>query len=132
MYEFDAAFKVLPKAGVGFAVLTVRALSDAVGEDGFEAVVVGATYIGVMVDDEARELLAHCLPHNAGLAMVNMKPFIVRDGGYMRGEALRAVVQRAAREGEIVGVPGIGRADGLGESEEAAVHPVSAEVGEGG
>ncbi len=130
--EFDASFEVLSEAGMRFAVLAFWSMAEAVGEDGLEAVVVGAADVGVMVDDEAGEMLTYCLAHDAGFAMVNAEAFVVHDGGYIRGEAICVEVPCAAGEGEIVGVSGVCCADGLSETEEAAVHMVGTEVSEGG
>ena len=79
---------MLLEARVELAVLCFGAEPDAVGEDGFELVVVSAPDIRAIVDDESGEVLADALAHDAGLAMVDMKAFILEDGGDVGGEAL--------------------------------------------
>ncbi len=123
---------MLAETGVRFAILAFRAVTDAVGQDGLELVVVGAADVGMVIDDESGEVLPNRLTHEAGLAVVDAKAFIVRDGGYVGREAWRMVVERATGEGKIVGVSGVGCADGLRKAPEAAVEPVRTEVGECG
>ena len=113
-------------------VLALGAEANAVGEDGFEAVIVHATDIGVAVDDETCEMLADSLTHDAGFAMMDAEAFVVGDGCYMCGEAFGMSIDSSSGEGEIVGVSRVDCSDRLREAGEAAVHAESTEVGERG
>jgi hypothetical protein len=62
-----AAGEVGPEVGVPLAVLAVRAVADAVGEGGLEAVVVLAAHVGADVEDHPRHLLANALAQEARL-----------------------------------------------------------------
>ena len=94
------------------AVLTRRAEAPAVGENGLEFVEIGAAHVETLVYDEAREMLADAMPHNARFAVVDMEAFFQQNRGGAMAESLGAT-----REGAIAGkgkIIGVARVDGSG------------------
>src|SRR5271168_691535 len=72
-YEADSPRQVGLEGRVAFPVLAFRAVLNAVVENGFETVEVGAGDVDALIGDQASEVLAHALAHDAGFAMVNGK-----------------------------------------------------------
>lgn len=113
----DATGEMRAKGGVGFAVLRVGSETNAVDEDRFQAVVVGADDIGVAVDDDACEKLADALAHDARLAVMRGETLFLKNRGNTSCEARDAAFEfLVAGKSKVVGVAGVGGACRSGES----------------
>ncbi len=101
--EGDASFQVGAEVGVSVPVLRFAAVADTVGKDGFQEIEVAALQAGSLVDDDAGEVLAHRLAHDAGLVVIDGEAFFQYDAGRVRAEAVdHAVKGFLAREGEVI------------------------------
>lgn len=107
-YESDTALEVCAKIGMGFAVLAFWSVVNTVIQGSLETVKVCADNIEVLVGNETGEVLAHSLPHDAGLAMVDIEALLEENGRYLRCETLDARRKLCASgKRQIVGVPGV-------------------------
>ncbi len=130
--EGDAPFEVSAEVGMVAAVLAVGAVAEAVGEDSFEFVVGVAGDVGLLVDDQAGEVLANALAHDAGFAMVDGEAFLGGEGGGLGSKAMDTAGEGGiAGEGEVITVAGVDGTGGMGKSGEAAIEAIGAEIGEG-
>jgi hypothetical protein len=91
--------------GMTITILTLGTQPNAVGKCGFEAIEVGSHNVHVLVGDNADEMLADALPHNARFAVVHHEALFDQNGGNMCREPFYAPFQCfTARKCEIVGV----------------------------
>jgi len=88
LYKGNTALEVCPKLGMSSAVLSFRAVSYTVAESSFQAIEVRPHDVGMMVGDEASQMLANTLPHHPGLSEVNVESLFDQDCRNMRGEAV--------------------------------------------
>lgn len=121
------------EVGESVAILAGGAVARAVGEDGLEAVVIGARNIQAAIGHHAGEMLAHALSHDAGLTVVHSEALLVQDGSDVEGEARDAAVEvPVAGESQIVGITRVVRAGAFGEAGKAAIGAIEASAGEVG
>jgi len=67
-YEAQSAGKVSLESWVPLPVLAFWAALNAVVENGFEAVEVGADDVDTLIGDQSSQVLTHALTHDAGFA----------------------------------------------------------------
>ncbi len=105
----DAPRQMSAEVRMAVAILSVRAVADAVGEDGFETIVYGTPHVGSGIQHHTGHLLSYALPHEVRFARVDLKPFFESDSADVNMEATNAALQRfAAREDEIIGIARVG------------------------
>jgi hypothetical protein len=63
-----------------FAILAARLLPHTIGKRGLQPIELGPHNIQPPVGDQASQMLAHALPHDAGLAEIDPKTFFEQDG----------------------------------------------------
>ena len=68
-------------------VLACRTKPNTVGKDRFEPVKVGSPDIHVLVDHNSSQVLAHALPHDTSLAMMNFESLSIGNGRNVGGKA---------------------------------------------
>ena len=108
-------------------------MADAVGQDGFQGVECVSGQVGVLVDDDACEVLPGMLRHDAGFAVLDGEAFFQCDSGYVYAEAFSDTRQPlATRKGKVVCIAGVVGSERCGEGGKADVEPVSAQVCKGG
>ena len=84
---------------------------------------------GLLVDDDAADALAARARRHPALGLVDVKALVAGDVGDRGGDGVRrAPQQRPAREHEVVGIAGVGRAEARGERGQAAVEAERAQV----
>ena len=121
--------QVRPKVGVAFAVLPIKPMPAAVGQRGLEAVIDSAVNVEVIIDDESAQPLADTAAHDARLAMMNLESLVVHDlphEGLKPFEALRKA--RVTREGQVIGVAGLGGANRFCGRRQAAIQPERGQI----
>ena len=97
------------------AVLALRAVAHTIGEDRLQPVIIGAHHIHPPIDDQARQVLAHALAHDAGLAVMRAEALFVEDGGHVRGEPFHAPLEVLAAGESEVSRPGESHPEPLSE-----------------
>jgi hypothetical protein len=91
--HFDECYSTLEmstKLGMRFAVLGGGAGSNAIGEDGLQAVVVGSHDVQLPISNESREMLADALAHDSCFSVMDGESFFHQDDCRMSGESLHA------------------------------------------
>ncbi|MPN49605.1 hypothetical protein SDC9_197227 [bioreactor metagenome] len=127
----EAALQVGAEIRVLIAVLLPWAVAAAVGEDGFQPVVLGARQVGMAVDEQTGQHLRLAGRAQAGLAPVGGKALLNDDfldqkldaagaGGVRPGQGKSQVIDVAA-------VSGVAFAGQAGQSQ---VQPIGAEIGQ--
>jgi hypothetical protein len=97
-----------------FAILTIRALANAVGEGCLQDVEILSGYIPFLIDHWTCQMLPHALPHDSGLSVIHAETLFEQDGGSQGRESVRDRFEFfAAGKCKIVGVAGVFGADGL-------------------
>ena len=76
-----------PKIRKCIPVLRVGTKPDAIVQNRFEAFILVAANVRMVVQDDAGQLLAKGLPHKARLAGVDLKPFFQCDHAHLNLEA---------------------------------------------
>jgi hypothetical protein len=131
--EGDAALQMSAVCGMALAVLAVRPKARAVGEHRLEAIEVVPGDVGVAIDDQAGELLADALPHDASLTVLNFEALFEQYRGDALGEAIGLARESiVAGEGKIVGVAGVCGAGRLRQALQAAIGAIGAKVSQRG
>jgi hypothetical protein len=69
------------ECGVRFAILALRSVPSPVGENCPQAVEVCARYVEMFIDNDTRKILAHALPHYAGLGVIDSESLFLENGG---------------------------------------------------
>jgi hypothetical protein len=64
---------------VPLTVLPVRAISEAVGQNGLEPIEIIAPNVRTLIENNAGHLLTHALTHEMRLACVDFEPLLQRD-----------------------------------------------------
>ena len=122
----DASCQMSAEIVVPLPILAVRAVADAVGEDGLEAIVFHTPHVGPDIQHHAGHLLANALPHEVRFACVHFKPLFERDAANMDVKAADAAFQCfAAGENEVVGIVRIRGIQRAGQPREPAIEPIS-------
>jgi hypothetical protein len=75
------------------AVLALRTVADAVGENRLEPIEVRAHDVDVLISHDSRKILPGILTHDAGLAMIRLKAFLKQDDGDVDRKSLYASVE---------------------------------------
>src|SRR5262249_24988457 len=88
LHESHASSEGRPKMRMRFKILTLGAQANAIGQCGFQAIVIGSPDIHMVVGDQSGQVLPASLPHDARLAMVDLETFFHKDGRDMNREAL--------------------------------------------
>jgi hypothetical protein len=91
--ECYAALEMSTKFGMRIAVLSRRAGSNAIGEDRFEAVVVGSHHVQLPISDESRKMLTDALAHDSCFSVMDGKSFFHQDNRRVSGESLHAPLE---------------------------------------
>ena len=116
-YEAQSAGKVSLESWVPLRVLAFWAALNAVVENGFEAVEVGADDVDALIGDQSSQVLTHALTHDAGFAMVNGKALFEKNGRGLGCEVLDLRGESCITgKGEVVGVASVVRVGRFSEA----------------
>ena len=127
----SSPFQVRAEVRVGLAILTCRAVADAVRKGRLQLIEVPPLNVQAPICHHTRQMLSHTLAHDARLAMMDRQTFFMQDRGGMRGESLDAAVEIvAAGERQIVGVARVLCAGAFRETAQPAIGTIQAHVGE--
>src|SRR5436190_18080825 len=108
--------------GVTFAVLGLWAVLRTIVQDRPEFVVAVSADIRMSVEDDAGNLLAHALAHEARLPRLDAEPLLLGDAADRHLKTPGAPLQNlVSGEGQVVGIARIAGADGPGQADEPAV-----------
>ena len=106
------------EVGASRSILTRRAVPQAIRQRGFQAIVIRPADVGDLVYDNARQMLANALPHDPRFAMVYEEAFLQSGRAHVQLKPLDDALEVAiARERQVVCVPRVICAGGLGQSE---------------
>ena len=90
---------------VRFTILTIRSVPDAICKNRLQAVKIIAHNIEFFVDNNSRQILAHPLPHEACLAVMNVEPLFQKNGSSLRCKALNTALESfVSRERQVVSI----------------------------
>jgi hypothetical protein len=89
----DATVEVFAKHRMPFPILGFRTMTNAVGEDRFKTVEIGAHHVRVSVYAETGKMLADTLMHDPRLAVMNGEAFLHYDGSGVSGKAVDAALE---------------------------------------
>jgi len=129
--EANPPLKVRPEAGMSLAVLAQGSIANAVVERRFQPIEVRAHYIDALIGDQAGQILAHALAHDAGLAVLDGESLFKKNRGGVRGKSFHALLKALVPgEREIVGIAGICGASRLRETAQPAIDAIRANIGE--
>ena len=104
----DAAQEMGAEVRVPGAVLVGRPVAGTVVEDGLQLVVLGASDVGMLVQDHAGGLLANALAHHARLVVLDGEALFQRNRRDVQGEPLgRSGEGFIARKDQVVGIAGV-------------------------
>lgn len=128
----DAAFQVGAEMGMVVAVLVLWAMSNAIGEDGFEPVVLGPPHVWSGVEHNASHLLANALSHEMGLACIHLEAFFQGDAADLDLKATDAALQIfAAGENQVIRVACVGGTEHSRQAGQPAIQTVRTKVRQG-
>jgi len=93
------------KIWVLLTVLRLRSISNAVRENGLQAVYITPRQVGMHIQRNSRQMLSHGGPHQASLAMLNRKSLFGDNPGNVVSKPVSPTRKlRPARKGKIVGI----------------------------
>ena len=99
------------------AVLSGWAVADTVHQSGLQAVEIGAHDIRPGVNYQPGQTLANSLAHDARFPVIDREALLDGDGGDAWKKVFNAAFEiLAAGKSEVVGVTGVSRVHGFGES----------------
>jgi len=84
----DPAFETGTEVEVSTPVLALWPEPHTVSERGLEPIEVSPHYVNVLVHHQTGKVLAHSLAHDARLAMIHAKTFLVKNRGDIHRESL--------------------------------------------
>src|SRR5512133_2472934 len=104
-HERYASCEVGTKVWMICAVLCLRALADAVGQDCFQQIEVRTRNVRFAVYNRSCEVLPDALPHDPRLAMICGKSFFEQDRSQVDREAIHAFLKiLASGKCQVVGI----------------------------
>src|SRR5258706_8221032 len=104
----EAAGEMGTEVGMAGAILGRCAVANAVEENGFEKVEIGARKVRAYVDDDAAELLTDGTLHHPSFPETDVESFVGCDGGNIGDKVCRMLGEMLpGREGEVIGVTSV-------------------------
>ena len=74
-YETDATVQMRAEVNLAIAILRLRPMANAIGQNCFQTIVVFAWNIWMLVGDDSRQPLSDALAHDARLAVIHSEAF---------------------------------------------------------